>query len=47
MIVLKQWMLERFKVFFGFGVLVAIYKITETCAGTAAMYGINLPFISG
>lgn len=47
MVAVRQWFFERFKVFFGAGLLVALYKITETCACTAAMYGIDLPFISG
>ncbi|MBU6235051.1 MAG: hypothetical protein KGQ41_04335 [Alphaproteobacteria bacterium] len=47
MIALQQWLFERFKLFFCLGLLVGIYKITETCACTAQMYGINIPFIAG
>lgn len=44
MILLRQWFLERFKFFFALGLVGGLYKITETCACTAQMYGINVPF---
>lgn len=46
MVVIRQWFFERFRFFFVLGLLGAVYKITEACACTAQMYGINLPFLN-
>lgn len=44
MYALRQLILENFRFLFGVGFVVGLYKITETCACTAEMYGINVPF---
>ncbi len=44
MIVLRLWIFEHFKLFFSLAMLASVYKICQTCACTAAMYGVNVPF---
>lgn len=45
MYVLRQKILENFRLLFAAGIIAGVYKITEACACTAAMYGIDIPFI--
>ncbi len=44
MYAIRQWILEHFRSLFVVAILAGVYKITEACACTAAMYGITLPF---